>query len=113
MAAAVAKAQGSDGLWRANLADPEEFPNKESSGSGFFCYALAWGINNGILDRDAYLPAAQKAWTGLVGCLSPEGKVEWGQDVGDRPVSVKQDDSHEYVAGTFLLAGSEMLKLGR
>ncbi len=111
MSPAVARAQGSDGLWRVNLADAEEFPNKETSGSGFFCYALAWGINNRILDRDTYLPVVRKAWAGLVGCLSPEGKVQWGQVVGDRPVSVKQEDSREYVTGMFLLAGSEVLKL--
>lgn len=111
MSSAAVKAQGGDGLWRANLADFDEFPNKESSGSGFFCYALAWGINHGVLDRPMYLPAVRNAWSGLVGCVSPEGKVEWGQDVGDRPTSVRKDDSHEYVSGTFLLAGSEVLKL--
>jgi hypothetical protein len=37
--------------------------------------------------------------------------VQWGQDVGDRPVLVKKEDSHEYVTGTFLLAASEVYKL--
>jgi unsaturated rhamnogalacturonyl hydrolase len=111
MAAAVVKAQQSDGLWRANLADPDEFPAKESSGSAFFCYALAWGINRGVLDRDSYLPVVRRAWTGLVQCVSPEGKVQWGQLVGEQPEAVGQTDTHEYVTGTFLLAGSEMLKL--
>ena len=38
-----------DGMWRASLLDPVEFPMKESSGTAFFCFGMAWGINNGIL----------------------------------------------------------------
>jgi len=43
--------------------------------------------------------------------ISAEGKVQWGQKVGDRPVQLSKDDSHEYVSGTFLLAASEMYRL--
>ena len=111
MAAAIAKRQGADGLWRPNLDDPDDVPMPETSGTGFFCYAMAWGINHGVLDRATYLPVVEKAWAGLVKNVSPEGKVLWGQLVGDRPVPVKAEDTHEYVTGTFLLAASEMLKL--
>ncbi|MCX7009736.1 MAG: glycoside hydrolase family 88 protein [Kiritimatiellaeota bacterium] len=111
MAAAIAKRQGTDGLWRPNLDDPEDQPMPETSGTGFFCYGLAWGLNHGVLDRATYLPVAQKAWAGLVKCLGDDGKVQWGQLVGDRPVEVKQDDTHEYVTGTFLLAAGEMYRL--
>jgi hypothetical protein len=37
--------------------------------------------------------------------------VQWGQPVGDRPALVKEALTHEYVSGTFLLAGSEMLRM--
>ena len=43
--------------------------------------------------------------------ISEEGKVQWGQLVGDRPVKLSKDDSHEYVSGTFLLAASEIYKM--
>jgi hypothetical protein len=43
--------------------------------------------------------------------VSGDGKVLFGQNVGDRPALVKREDSHEYVTGTFLLAASEMFKL--
>jgi hypothetical protein len=43
--------------------------------------------------------------------VSEEGKVQWGQKVGDRPVMHLKEDSHEYVTGTFLLAASEVYKL--
>jgi unsaturated rhamnogalacturonyl hydrolase len=111
MSAAVAKRQGADGLWRPNLDDPDHVPFPESSGTGFFCYAMTWGINHGILDRTVYEPVARKAWKGLAGVVSAEGKVQWGQPVGDRPANVKEALTHEYVSGTFLLAGSEMYRL--
>jgi rhamnogalacturonyl hydrolase YesR len=111
MAAAIAKRQGADGLWRPNLADPDDAPMPESSGTGFFCYGIAWGINHGLLDRATYEPIVRKAWAGLVKSVSADGQVQWGQPVGDRPVSLQQSQTHEYVTGTFLLAGSEMLKL--
>ena len=111
MAAAIAKQQQPDGLWRPNLDDPEDFSMPETSGTGFFCYGMAWGVRNGLLDRATYLPVVRKAWTGLAECVNADGKVCWGQLVGDRPVAVKAEDSHEYITGTFLLAGSEVLRL--
>jgi rhamnogalacturonyl hydrolase YesR len=112
-AAALIKRQGADGLWRANLDDAEQFPNPETSGTGFFCFGLAWGINHGVLSRGEYLPAVEKAWKGLTQSLSPEGKVLWGQLVDDQPHQVARNETHEYVTGAFLLAGSEVYKLTR
>jgi len=60
MADRILSLQQEDGLWRASLLDPDSYPGGEVSGSGFFCYALAWGINNKLLDRDTYLPAVKK-----------------------------------------------------
>ncbi|MCU0784401.1 MAG: glycoside hydrolase family 88 protein [Verrucomicrobia bacterium] len=85
MAAAIAKQQQPDGLWRPNLGDAEEFAMPETSGTGFFCYGMAWGIRNDLLDHDTYLPVVKKAWAGLASCVSPEGRIRWGQLVGDRP----------------------------
>jgi rhamnogalacturonyl hydrolase YesR len=110
-AAELIKRQGADGLWRVNLDDPDQFPSPETSGTGFFCFGLAWGINHGVLNRKEYLPAVEKAWAGLTQSLSPEGKVLWGQPVGDQPHQVTSESTHEYVTGTFLLSGSEIYKL--
>jgi rhamnogalacturonyl hydrolase YesR len=56
--------QGEDGLWRVSLLDPEYLDTGESSGSAFFTFALAWGINNGLLD-ESHRPAVEKAWIAL------------------------------------------------
>jgi unsaturated rhamnogalacturonyl hydrolase len=111
MAAKIASIQGDDGLWRASLLDPVAYPAPETSGSGFFCYAITWGINQGILDRDEYLPVVEKAWQGLAGAVDKDGRLGWVQQVGADPKSVVESDSMEYGTGALLLAGSELVKL--
>jgi unsaturated rhamnogalacturonyl hydrolase len=111
MAQSLKNCQSEEGYWSPNLADPKDFACKETSGTGFFTYGLAYGINNGILDKNEYLPAVQKAWKSLYEAVNEEGKVQFGQIVGDRPVIVKKEDSHEFVTGTFLLAASEIYNL--
>lgn len=111
MAASVSRLQGEDGLWRPSLLDPQEVTVPETSSSGFFCYALAWGINHGFLDRQTYLPIAKKAWQGLIGAVHPDGKLGNVQAIGASPAKLTSDDNQEYGSGAFLLAGSEMYKL--
>jgi rhamnogalacturonyl hydrolase YesR len=111
MAASVSRLQGADGLWRPSLLDPQEVTVPETSSSGFFCYALAWGINRGFLDRQTYLPIARKAWQGLVSAVHPDGKLGNVQAIGASPAKLTSEDNQEYGSGAFLLAGSEMYKL--
>jgi rhamnogalacturonyl hydrolase YesR len=111
MASELAARQAADGLWCQNLDDPEEIPTPETSGSGFFCFGLGWGINHGILEPATYLPAMKKAWAGLCRNVSDEGKVLWGQQVDDRPNAAGRESTHEYVTGAFLLAGSQVYRL--
>jgi rhamnogalacturonyl hydrolase YesR len=111
MASTLITVQAEDGLWRSSLLDLEEYPIPESSGSGFFTYGLAWGINSGLLDREAALPAVKRGWQGLNWALQPSGKLGWVQQIGYDPRSVTADDNMEYGTGAFLMAGSEVLKL--
>jgi rhamnogalacturonyl hydrolase YesR len=111
MAASLVAVQGDDGLWRSSLLDAEEFPIPESSGSGFFTFGLAWGLNSGLLDADTFLPAVHKGWEGLIWAQQPDGRIGWVQQIGYDPRSVSAEDTMEYGTGAFLLAGSEMLKL--
>ncbi len=106
--------QQADGLWRASLLDPDSYPGGEVSGSGFDCYAMAWGINNGILDKSTYLPVVEKAWIALNQCVKEDGHVGWVQPIGADPKKNFNADSWEvYGSGAYLLAGSEVIKLKR
>lgn len=111
MAASVLKCQQPDGLWRASLLDPENYPLKETSGSSFYTYALTWGVNQGLLDRETYEPAVRKAWAALVECVNLDGKLTHVQPIGVDPKKFDQDKTEIYGVGAFLLAGSEMYRL--
>jgi unsaturated rhamnogalacturonyl hydrolase len=112
MSEKIVSLQQADGLWRASLLDPASYPGGEGSGTGFYCYALAWGINHGLLDKGTYEPAVRKAWQGLNTLVSPEGRVGWVQPIGADPRRNFNAESYEvYGAGAFLLAGSEVIKL--
>ncbi|MDR2956278.1 MAG: glycoside hydrolase family 88 protein [Prevotella sp.] len=112
MCARIMSLQQEDGLWRASLLDPDSYPGGEVSGSGFFCYALAWGVNNGFLDSNTYRPVIEKAWIALNGCVNKDGRVGWVQPIGADPRKNFKEDSWEvYGTGAFLLAGSEVIKM--
>ncbi len=111
MSQAIAARQGDDGLWRSNLVDPRQHPNPETSSTAFFCYAMAWGIHKGMLDRKTYLPVVRRAWRGLVRHVDADGKLGYVQPVGASPKPATAEMTHEYAMGLFLLAGEQMLKL--
>jgi len=113
MATKIASLQQEDGFWRSSLYDPKQFKSPETSSSGFFCFALAWGINEGFLDKEAYLPVVKKAWKGLNEAMDESGKLGYVQQVGSDPRSVSKDDSMEYGTAAFLLAAEQVLQLVR
>jgi rhamnogalacturonyl hydrolase YesR len=110
MAAKLVAVQPADGLWRANLLDPK-MPHGEGSGSAFFCYGLAWGINQGLLPADKYRPAVDKTWAALQTCVDAEGRFGWVQPIGFAPDHYDATTYQEYGAGAFLAAGSQVMKL--
>ncbi|HEX8605091.1 MAG TPA: glycoside hydrolase family 88 protein, partial [Pseudoduganella sp.] len=111
MASRVVELQQPDGLWRSDLNDPKGFPEAETSGSTFFVYVLAWGINHGLLERQAYQPAVTKGWAALNRHILPNGLVGAAQKTGDRPVATAADDVGPYATGSYLLAGLEVMDL--
>ena len=111
MSAKILTCQQADGLWRASLLDPASYPLKETSGSGFYTYALAWGVNQGLLDRAQFEPAVRKAWTALVSCVDADGKLTHVQPIGSDPKNFADDSTEVYGVGAFLLAGSEIYRL--
>lgn len=110
MASRLVEIQQPDGYWYANLLYPQQFNVPETSGTGFFCYMLAWGINNGYLDAATYWPATEKAWEALKGAVHPNGKLGWVQPVGAGPAMSYWDSTQVYGVGAYLLAGSEVQK---
>ena len=111
MADRIAGLQQPDGLWRSSLNEPVWFPAKESSCSALFCFALAWGINTGLLEQSRYEPVVERAWRGLVGCVEPSGKIGWVQLTGHDPRPVFAHDTLDYAAGGLLLAGEQLVAL--
>jgi rhamnogalacturonyl hydrolase YesR len=111
MAEKIKELQPNDGLWRTSLLCPETYPHGEVSGSGFYTYALAWGINNGLLKSSEYKAVVKKAWKAILSCQNENGKVGWVQNIGANPMPTTRDSWQNFGTGAFLLAGSEMLKL--
>ena len=111
MAEKILMCQQPDGLWHASLLDPTSFPLKETSGSGLYTYALAWGVNQGLLNKDKFEPSVRKAWLALVDCVDADGKLTHVQPVGADPKSFSPESTEVYGVGAFLLAGSEIYRL--
>jgi unsaturated rhamnogalacturonyl hydrolase len=111
MAARVAAIQGKDGLWRSGLLDPDAYELPEISGSAFFTYAIAYGINENILDRKTYLPVVEKSWKGMLSHIYADGRLGSIQPIDGQPGKFKPSSSYVFGVGGFLLAGSEMNRL--
>ncbi len=109
MAAKLITLQGAQGYWPVSLLEPQDIP--ETSGTGFFVYGLAWGINNGLLPAKTYKPATVKGWDALQRAVGPDGKLGWVQQVGVAPDKVAATDTQLYGVGAFLMAATQMEKL--
>jgi rhamnogalacturonyl hydrolase YesR len=111
MAARVAELQDPDGLWRSGLLDPDDYDLPEISGSAFFTYALAAGVNQGLLDKKLYTPVIRKAWAGMIHHVYADGRLGCIQQTGAEPAHFRASASYTYGVGAFLLAGSEIRKM--
>ncbi len=115
MAAALQKTQRSDGFWNVDLGNAKDFPGPESSGTAFFTYGIAWGINNGLLNAAIYTPVVRAGWNALVTrALHSNGLMGYVQGPGSKPADhqpIKATDTASYAVGGFLLAGVQVAKL--
>jgi rhamnogalacturonyl hydrolase YesR len=112
MAGRLKTLQKPDGYWSPSLLAPEGSP-PESSGTGFYTYGLAWGINNGLLPRGEYEPAVRRGWAALQRAIQPDGRLGYVQQVSDRPEKVEPGDTQYYGVGAFLLAATQVAALDR
>jgi len=118
MAEALIPIQRKDGFWNVSLHDPKHFGGKELTGTAMFVYAMAYGVNNGILDSDTYVPVIKKAWDAMIkDSLNEDGFLGYVQSTGKepkdgQPLSDKKiPDFEDYGLGAFLLAGTEIYKM--
>lgn len=113
MCATVASIQGADGLWRSGLLDPGAYDLPEISGSSFFTYAIAYGINERILDRKRFEPVVMRSWKGILSHIYADGRLGSIQPIDGQPGIFKPSASYVYGVGGFLLAGSEVDRLAK
>jgi rhamnogalacturonyl hydrolase YesR len=117
MAAALKSRQRADGFWNVSLDDSTDYGGIETSGTSFFTYGIAWGINNALLDSATYYPVVAKAWNALSSvAVQPNGFLGYVQGVGSGPSSsqpVTVSSTADFGVGAFLLAGTEVIKLAK
>lgn len=118
MIKALVPIQRADGFWNVSLQDATHFGGKETSGTALFVYGMAWGVNQGILDKATYLPVITKAWNAMTkDAVQKNGFIGFMQGTGKepkdgQPVSYTSvPDFEDYGLGCFLLAGTEVYKL--
>jgi unsaturated rhamnogalacturonyl hydrolase len=112
MAAAVAAIEDKrSGLWHSDLLDSDDYPQPEVSGSSLMTFALAWGVNHGVLDPATYRPVVAKAWRGLVAEIYADGRLGNIQQTGAAPAHYLPSSSYDYGVGGFLLAGAQVEQL--
>ena len=104
--------------WNVSLHDPDHFGGKEVTGTAFFLYGMAWGVNNGLLEGEKFKPAIYHGWNTMVNeCLHPNGFLGFVQGTGKEPKDRQpvtynsMPDFEDYGLGAFLLAGCEISKL--
>jgi len=114
MAKAIANAQQNEGYWTRSMLDTDHAPGPETSGTAFFAYGFLWGMNNGILDKEAYLPVAKKSWDYLIKtALQENGDVGYVQPIGEKAIPgqvVDKNSTSDFGVGAFLLAACEMYR---
>lgn len=114
LAEAVAQCQQKQGYWTRSMLDPDQAPGPETSGTAFFAYGIMWGINNGLLPAEQYLPVADKAWNYLRGtALQKDGSVGYVQPIGERAIpgqQVSASSQADFGVGAFLLAACERVR---
>ena len=110
MSEKIASLQREDGYWRTNLLNADIYPMPETSGTGLFTYAIMYGINQGILPADKYLPIVRKGWDAMVKAVNTEGRVGWTQMVAQKPGKVVKKDTRAYSVGSLLMIASELYR---
>ena len=102
--------QDKNGYWHTSLLDTVTYKSPETSATGFYTFALWWGINNGLLKKEIYLQSAIKAWQAMVEAVQSDGMLGFVQPIGDSPQNVPAHKNEVYGTAAFMLAGLEVAR---
>lgn len=111
MATKLLAIQKENGTWAPSLLDIDNPPQDDISGSVFYVYGLAWGINNGLLERVSYEPTVRKGWKALCQRQKENGRLINIQPVGGYPEAFDPETTAIFGVGGFISAGSEVWKM--
>ncbi|MDF2921290.1 MAG: glucuronyl hydrolase [Paenibacillaceae bacterium] len=115
--------QTETGMWRQDMTSPYSW--KESSGTGLFAYGMGMGIRSGLLEKAEFMPAFEKAISGLKkwcinedystnlscpSCLCPGHGSEKGTKLSYINMMPSYDERHSY--GPLMLAMVEAYRNG-
>jgi len=112
----IAYYQTRTGLWKHLVNHPESFD--ETSGSVYIVYAIARGINLGLLDP-AYRDVAMAGWKGIKGKRQADGSITGsttGVSSSTSPtyfLNYPRIANSDHLMGPLFLAGAEMIRLYR
>lgn len=110
----IVNCQQPEGFWARSMLDLPYASGYETSGTAFFTYGLLWGINNGLFDKEKYMPTVIRSWNYLTNiALQKNGVVGFVQPIGERAdqnLNVGAKSTADFAVGAFLLAASEMYK---
>ena len=106
MADKILARQRPDGFWSTSLMSPADSSVAESSGTAFFIYGMASGVNLGLLNHKRFAMAALRGWNALAGAVDADGRLGRVQQIADSPGPVDIHGSQFYGSGGLLLAGT-------
>ena len=108
MAGALLAIQQSGGYWNPDLGGTDD-QGPESSGTAFFMFGMAWGINAGLLNRATYSPAIANAWSFFVNtAIQKSGFLGYVQPSGSAPATAPKNNTEDFGVGAFLLAAKQV-----
>lgn len=114
-AAKLKEIQSDDGGWRASLLNFTGYTLSETSGSAFFTFGLAYGINAKLLDPAEYGAVVENGWKYLSStALHDDGSVGYCQPPGASPQhNFDNSTTNDFCVGMFLMAASQIAQLAQ
>lgn len=106
----IVSLQDKNGYWHTSLLDTVSFKSPETSATGFYTFALWWGINKGLLNKEIYLQPAINGWQAMVKAVQPDGMLGFVQPIGDAPQNVSATKNEVYGTAALMLAGLEVAR---